>query len=129
MKNDNLLKKLRLKTEEKLLILNAPPDFAEQLEEVVFFDGVSENAPKKFDFVMAFVHDTKDLNVIFHTTVKHQKYDAIFWLAYPKISFETDLNRNNGWQIVENAGFECVSQTILDEKWAALRFRPEGVVI
>jgi hypothetical protein len=52
--------------------------------------------------------------------------DALLWFAYPKGTskkYTCDFNRDTGWQIVGDHGFEGVRQVAIDEDWSALRFR------
>jgi uncharacterized protein YbdZ (MbtH family) len=47
-------------------------------------------------------------------------------MAYPKgtsKSYVSDINRDHGWDIVEETGFRRVSQVAIDKDWSALRFR------
>ncbi len=52
--------------------------------------------------------------------------DGILWFAYPKKSskeYETNLSRDDGWQPLDDLGYEGVRQVAIDEDWSALRFR------
>jgi hypothetical protein len=50
----------------------------------------------------------------------------VLWFAYPKISsgIKTDINRDNGWGVLQKRKFEPVTQIAIDETWSALRFKP-----
>jgi predicted transport protein len=47
-------------------------------------------------------------------------------MSYPKTSsgIKTDLTRDVGWKIVEDAGWRGIAQVAIDETWSATRFRP-----
>ena len=48
------------------------------------------------------------------------------WYAYPKGTskrYTCEFNRDNGWAVVGEQGFEPVRQVAIDEDWSALRFR------
>ena len=52
--------------------------------------------------------------------------DAIVWIAYPKKTskqYRCEFNRDSGWTLMGEAGFEPVRQVAIDEDWSALRFR------
>ena len=52
--------------------------------------------------------------------------DALLWFAYPKGSskrYTCDFNRDTGWTVLGEAGYEPVRQVAIDEDWSALRFR------
>ena len=48
------------------------------------------------------------------------------WFAYPKGTskrYTCDFNRDTGWQVIRDAGFDSVRQVAIDEDWSAMRFR------
>ena len=48
------------------------------------------------------------------------------WFAYPKGTSKThksEINRDNGWQILGELGFEGVRGVAIDDDWSAIRFR------
>jgi len=48
---------------------------------------------------------------------------AAFWVAYPK-GDSSDINRDTLWQIIADFGMRPNSQVAIDQRWSALRFRP-----
>jgi hypothetical protein len=58
--------------------------------------------------------------------IKIAEGDPIVWFAYPKVTskkYESEVNRNTGWRVLEQSGFETVRLVAIDEDWSALRFR------
>ena len=52
--------------------------------------------------------------------------DALLWLANPKGAskkYQCDFNRDTGWSLLKDAGFDTVRAVAIDEDWSALRFR------
>jgi hypothetical protein len=52
--------------------------------------------------------------------------DTIVWLAYPKGSskrYKSEIDRDRGWQVLGDLGFEPVRSVAIDEDWSAARFR------
>jgi hypothetical protein len=52
--------------------------------------------------------------------------DAILWFAHPKgtsTKYSCDFNRDDGWEVLRQAGFDSVRQVAIDDDWSALRFR------
>jgi hypothetical protein len=50
----------------------------------------------------------------------------VFPTPYPKGTskcYTCDFNRDSGWDVIRNAGFDSVRQIAIDEDWSALRFR------
>ena len=56
--------------------------------------------------------------------------EGVLWLCYPKGGAKagTDINRDTGWDVMLLAGWGPVSQIAIDERWSALRWRPESDV-
>ena len=77
-----------------------------------------------------FAYNKKELKNLSETAVKSLKYDGIFWISYPKKSskIETDLCRDEGWEIMSDFGLRPVSAVSINETWSALRFRLEKIV-
>ncbi len=133
MVDTSLIKKLGIKSKQKLLILNAPENYVEQIAtllptEVRFVTSMSETT--HFDMVIQFVNSKEE--------VEHETPKAIamvnpggrLWIAYPKQSskVKTDINRDILWQIFPNSEWRPVTQISVDETWSALRFRPKSEV-
>ena len=52
--------------------------------------------------------------------------DAVVWFAYPKGSskqYKSQINRDHGWDLLGQKGFEPVRMVAIDEDWSAIRFR------
>ena len=104
-----LFKKLNLKLQDEIVVLNAPASFEAELEAL---DGVrvrrTLRGVRAVDFALAFVIQRKELDRVF---------EAIAARA------EGDADRDSGWQVLGDAGFEPVRMVAIDEDWSALRFR------
>ena len=119
--------KLNLKDQTEILVLNAPDSFEPELTALA---GVTilRNAreARQVTFALAFVTAQKQVDVISQVIAKKTQGDAIVWFAYPKgtsIKYHCDFNRDSGWDVMGQAGFEPVRQVAIDEDWSALRFR------
>lgn len=55
---------------------------------------------------------------------------GLLWISYPKRSakVETDMTRDIGWETIDAAGWQGVTQIAIDATWSALRFRPAAEV-
>ncbi len=125
--NGEFFKKLRLGPEQNILVLNAPEGYNEAMHAEA---GISpDTTPKKagsYDLVHLFAQNKGELDGFVIIALRALKKDGIFWIAFPKISSgeSTDLNRDNGWDVVERQGWEGVALISMDEKWSCFRFRP-----
>ena len=123
-----LFKKLNFKNHKAILVLNAPTSFVSEKEamanETVFYDN--ENEIITIDFVMVFVTQLQEIEKAITSLFPKINGDAIVWFCYPKGTskkYKCEFNRDNGWAVLGNFGFEPVRMVAIDEDWSALRFR------
>jgi len=134
MKNSTLGKKLQIKEGDSLLVLHAPEQFMELL--IMQHHRISITAHHeigaKFDWAIAYTYNKSDIDNYASIVVDSVKENGVLWLAYPKQSsgLKTDINRDKGWDVMQQVGWRPVSQISLDKVWSALRFKPgEPLVI
>lgn len=115
-----LVNKLKIKS-GITVILNAPEGYPART-------GIIDEkliSGKIYDFIQLFVKNKSELNVLFPKILQAVDDNTILWISYPKktSSIATDLSRDYGWDVVDDAGFERVSLVAVDNTWSALRFR------
>ena len=57
--------------------------------------------------------------------------DAIVWFAYPKGTskkYKSQIDRDHGWDVLGDEGFEPVRMMAIDEDWSAKRYRRVGFI-
>ena len=120
-------KKLNLKEQAAVLILNAPPSFEPELTALegvaVHRDGESVAS---VNFALAFAITQNEVDAFADVVAEKTAGDAVVWFAYPKGSskkYKCEFNRDTGWGRLGAHGFEPVRQVAIDEDWSALRFR------
>lgn len=119
--------KLNLTTQKSMLVLNCPESFAAQLSQldgITVFDDMKHATKASFALIFAM----RQIDVDQFSTAIAAKIpgDAIIWFAYPKGTskkLKCDFNRDNGWDVMRDLGFDTVRQVAIDEDWSALRFR------
>jgi len=118
--------KLNLKDQAEIVVLNTPASFEPELKSL---KGVTVRRDAKggdIDFSLAFVMTQKEVDTLGPQVAKKAKGDAVVWFAYPKGSskkYKSQINRDNGWAVMGDAGFEPVRMVAIDEDWSAVRFR------
>ena len=119
--------KLNLKNQGSILVLNPPASFEPELGAL---HGVTvlRNLQDLDDieFSVAFVTSQKEVDTLAKAITNRAKGDAVVWFAYPKGTSKThksEINRDTGWQVLGEAGFEPVRSVAIDEDWSAIRFR------
>ena len=122
-----VFKKLNLKDQSEIVVLNAPESFDTELRLV---RGVTVRKAVKSDtrvsFGLAFVTRQAEVDALANSFVKKAEGDAVIWFAYPKGTskrYTCEINRDTGWQALGAAGFEPVRMVAIDEDWTAVRFR------
>lgn len=107
--------------------MNAPSSFEPQLATLGQISIVRKPSEiKTISFSLAFVTKQAELDALSKVIANKAKGDAIIWFAYPKKSsrkYTCEFNRDSGWTVLGEAGFEGVRQVAIDEDWSALRFR------
>ena len=81
---------------------------------------------KAFAFALSFVTQRAELQRLSRKLSAKATGDAILWFAYPKGAskkYSCDFNRDDGWAVMRQAGFDSVRQVAIDDDWTALRFR------
>jgi len=122
-----LFRNLNLKDVEQILVLNAPANFETELSALSGVE-IARDADEieRVAFVLAFVMTPVEVNAVATTVAKKILGDGVVWFAYPKASskrYRCDFNRDTGWQVLGDVGFEGVRQVAIDDDWSALRFR------
>ena len=119
--------KLNLKDQRTILVLNPPASFEPELATLHGVTVVRDLQPlDAIDFSLAFVTTQKEVDTLAKAIAKRAKGDAVVWFAYPKGTskrYQSEINRDTGWQALGELGFEPVRAVAIDEDWSALRFR------
>ena len=122
-----LFRKLNLGAIDRIVVLDAPPEFEAELSRL----GPAEilrAAPAKGElgFALVFVTRLAQVEAAAAALAPRMAGDPILWFAYPKGTskrYRCEFNRDTGWAAVGAAGFEPVRQVAIDDDWSALRFR------
>jgi hypothetical protein len=124
MEKEAIFKKLRLNSEQRMLILNAPSEYLSLLEGITFDDKPKED--NLYDFVQVFGYQQDELEKLLKSVAIAGKYDCLFWACYPKGTgkIKSDIKRETVWKAFELVGLDTVTQIAIDETWSALRGRP-----
>ena len=120
-----LFKKLNLGALQRIHVLNAPESFEPELAALAGVE-IKRDARGKIAWALAFAVTQDELDKASHALVKAADGDAQLWIAYPKGSskrYRCEFNRDSGWTVLHEAGFDSVRMVAIDEDWSALRFR------
>ena len=122
-----LFKKMNLKGQAQVAVLNSPPEFEPEL---IALEGVRVlRAAADFTetgFLLVFATRQDQVDQAAALAAEKTAGDALVWVAYPKMSSKRiacEFNRDTGFGALGKAGFEPVRQVAIDEDWSAVRFR------
>ena len=121
----SLAQKLQIKS-GKLIVMNAPQGYAEQLAQELKDLTVSTRAAGRAEAVLLFVNSLAEVDTLTTKAGKLVKPEGMLWIAYAKgtSKVKTDVNRDKLWAAVQPIGWQPVRQIALDEVWSAMRFKP-----
>jgi hypothetical protein len=119
--------KLNLKNQGQIVVLNAPESFEAELSAL---KGVSILRSLKnvnqIEFSLGFVTKQTEVDTLAKIIAEKSARDAVVWFAYPKGTskkYKSEINRDHGWQVLGDLGFEVVRSVAIDEDWSGARFR------
>jgi hypothetical protein len=119
-----LVNKLGIKPDFDVAFVNAPENFAKQLELPSGVNIKSALKSKDLDLIIAFVTSQKTLTSAFAQYSVRIKPAGMFWVSWPKKAsgVQTDLNENIVRDIGLATGLVDVKVCAVDEVWSGLKF-------
>lgn len=115
-----LIKKLGIKPEMKVMLLNAPTDYFKLLE-----TDISKQVVKtgKADFVHIFATTRKELDKEFNQLIKKLPPKAMIWISWYKktAKIPTDITEDTIREIVLPTGWVDVKVCAVSELWSGLK--------
>jgi hypothetical protein len=128
-----IAKKLRLKPEQSVAILNSPPGYLALLDPAPKHLQVELKPDQSFDAVQLFASNVEELRSLGPGAIKAVKPDGLLWIAYPRggqAEGGTDLPATPWWtkrdvlgEITGETGLKPVAFVKIDDTWTALRFK------
>ena len=119
-----LPKKLGIKENTRLALVNAPPDFLTTLGALPASVTVVKQLRAQLDVIVWFTKSESDLLKRFAELAAKLAPAGGLWIAWPKKAsgVPTDLNENVIRQIGLDAGLVDNKVCAIDETWSGLRF-------
>ena len=124
MDTASILRKLQLKEQNPILIINSPEEYETVINSIQA--EVHQQPRQNYSFVQVFVNSISEANKIIPISASKLEGDGILWICYPKQSskkYNSDISRDKGWDAVAKLNLEPVTMISIDEDWSALRFR------
>ncbi len=130
---EGVISKLRFKGQSRVLVINASDYYLNMFKEWLPDVRVDTCIDQRFlyEFVVVFSANSADVKRLAPPVLHNLAADGVLWFVYPKeagIYAKTDIDRDHGWEPLQEKGFRRVSQVSVDDSLSALRFRNESYV-
>ena len=123
-----LLERLNYKGNDRIAVLNSEEGFTEALlmesGTLVIDREIDPRFP--YSFILMFVRNHAEVEAFTPIALHNLLCDGVLWFCYPKKSsklLHSDIDRDHGWQKLNDAGFHGIRIVSIDNDWSALRFR------
>jgi len=118
-----LAKKMKLKSDLKAAVINAPENYVDTLKHNT---ALSPTLNGKFDWIQIFVRNKAELDMLVPKAAKALKPESMLWISFPKgtSKIQTDLTRDKGWDILRNLDLKWINLISVNEMWSAFSLRP-----
>jgi hypothetical protein len=119
-----LPKKLGLRENQRIALVNAPAGFEKTLGVLPQNAHIVKRLSNPLDLVMLFVDQEKQLTKQFSSIVSKLTPNGMIWVAWPKKSsgVPTDLTFDRVQRIGFDSGLVDVKICAVDEVWSGLKF-------
>jgi hypothetical protein len=123
----SLQQKLQLKPGQTVVILNAPPGYADKLMAELKEIVVNTESKENTQGVILFVNSLAEAKDLVPEAIRTVKAGGLVWIAYPKgtSKVKADVNRDSLWEAVKVTGWRPVRLIALDDTWSVMRIKPE----
>ncbi len=127
MPESTLAKKLQIRPDSQMAVLNAPKHYVELVSPLPPNVEIVHNPKTAVNCVHLFVATVEEMVAYVPTALACVRAGGLLWISYPKRSsgVPTDITRDKGWDILDQAGWRPARQISIDDTWSALRFRPK----
>lgn len=121
---NEVLKKLKLTTQNPVLIVNAPEEYMNTMADIE--QEIHTVIKGKYKFIQLFAKSIEDAKKYIGKCIEALEGDGYLWLCYPKGSskkYKSDLNRDTTHEVTESYNFQGVTLVSIDNDWSAFRIR------
>ncbi|MBP1839664.1 hypothetical protein [Formosa algae] len=123
---ETTIQRLQLHTQNEILVLNEPEQFAELTNNLNCSIIGSLLKTSSVSCAVLFVTTKQDLFNQMITLFPKLTDDSILWIAYPKQtskSYILELYNHEAWEEIKDYSLQPVRKIELLDRWNALRFR------
>lgn len=126
MTTSDLAKKMKLRPGSEVAIINALEGYLHVLSPLPDTVRISDNLDGEYDWVQIFARNKAQLDETAPQTIAALKPDSLLWVSFPKgaSKVQTDLTRDQGWEVLQDADLKWVNLVSVDDRWSAFGLRP-----
>jgi len=119
-----LVKKLGIKADDRVLLVNPPEGFESEIGAMAPGTTFVSESRAPLDVILLFAKSAKDLEAQFKRIAKKLRQSGGFWVAWPKKSsgLATDLSFDAVQRVGLAAGLVDNKICAINETWSGLRF-------
>jgi hypothetical protein len=126
MNDNHVHKKLKLKPRARAAFIQAPEGYLDELSPLPEGVIVSATLDGSFDWIQIFVKTKAEIDDLAPPAITALKPESILWVSFPKgtSKIQTDLTRDKGWDVIQQADVKWVNLISVNETWSAFAVRP-----
>jgi hypothetical protein len=126
MPDSALARKTKLKPGQRAALVNAPEGYLKELSPLPAGVEVAEKLQGEFDWLQIFVKNKAELDKLVPKVLAALKPESLLWITFPKgtSKIQTDLTRDMGWDLLQQAELKWVTLISVNETWSAFALRP-----
>ena len=119
-----LINKLGIKSGHKILILQAPEHYFNELGTLPDNVTINKKLISNLDFIQFFTKDSIELKANLPKLKKSLNLNGMLWISWPKLKskIKTDLNENVIRDIGLATGLVDVKVCAINDTWSGLKF-------
>jgi len=120
------VKKLKLKPGQRAAVIGAPEGYIDSLRPLPEDMEILRSLDGAFDWIQIFVKNQAEVAQLFPKLMQALKPDSMLWVSFPKgtSKIQTDLTRDRGWEVVQQADLKWINLISVNEIWSAFSLRP-----
>jgi hypothetical protein len=124
---NQLLAKLNFRDQERIAVINAEEEIISKIlddAKITIDRNIDPRYP--YGFMIFFVKNSREVEQYAPMALHNLVADGVRWFCYPKKTsrkYRADIDRDHGWNTLNDSGLRIVRQVTIDENWSAIRFR------
>lgn len=124
----SFLEKLNYKGQKRIAVINAEKNYrigpVKVIRDVQIDHEIDQRFP--YDFMIIFVRFASEVEQITPVVLHNLVAEGMLWFFFPKQTSKKntgEIDRDHGWEALNDAGFYGTRLVEIDDDWSALRFR------